>query len=95
MELREQHFSFQAHTRREAVLGDFAWTTEALGNILKNCMEHTPPGGSILVTARENAIFTEYVDKICAIFQRAQDQGLLTVQIVFTDDSAQRSEGSL
>lgn len=43
----------------------------------------------------ENAIFTEYVDKICAIFQRAQDQGLLTVQIVFTDDSAQRSEGSL
>ncbi len=61
MELREQHFSFQAHTRREAVLGDFAWTTEALGNILKNCMEHTPPGGSILVTARENAIFTEIV----------------------------------
>lgn len=61
MELREQHFSFQADTRREAILGDFAWTTEALGNILKNCMEHTPPKGSILVTARENAIYTELV----------------------------------
>lgn len=61
MELREQHFSFHANTCREAVLGDFAWTTEALGNILKNCMEHTPPGGSILVSARENAIYTEIV----------------------------------
>lgn len=29
--------------------------------------------------------FTEYVDKICAIFQRAQRQSLLTISIRYTD----------
>lgn len=38
---------------------DPAWMAEALGNILKNCMEHTPAGGRITVSARENAVFTE------------------------------------
>ncbi len=41
------------------ITADLAWCAEALGNILKNCMEHTPSGGSITVTARENAIYTE------------------------------------
>ena len=59
MELKDQHFSFTAETRRESFSGDFSWTVEALGNILKNCMEHTPSGGNIHVSASENAIFTE------------------------------------
>ena len=33
----------------------------------------------------ENTAFTKYVDKICSIFQRAQDQNILTVQIEYTD----------
>lgn len=41
--------------------GDFAWSTEAVLNILKNCMEHTPIGGQIQVTFSQNAIFTEIV----------------------------------
>lgn len=36
--------------------GDAAWTTEALGNILKNCMEHTPAGGTVRVDAWEDAL---------------------------------------
>lgn len=43
----------------ETLTGDFAWTTEAVGNILKNCMEHTPEGGTITVAARDTGIFTE------------------------------------
>ena len=43
----------------ESFTGDPAWTAEALGNILKNCMEHTPADGTITVRTRENAIFTE------------------------------------
>lgn len=43
----------------ETLYGDFAWMTEAVGNILKNCMEHTPEGGTITVIARETGIFTE------------------------------------
>ncbi len=38
--------------------GDMQYCAEALGNLLKNCMEHTPAGGSITIRATENAIYT-------------------------------------
>ena len=36
--------------------GDLAWTAEALENILKNCLEHTPAGGRVSVTVTEDAL---------------------------------------
>ena len=36
--------------------GDPAWSAEALGNILKNCMEHTSAGGEVRVRVREDAV---------------------------------------
>lgn len=39
--------------------GDREWTAEALGNLLKNCAEHTPPGGSVWVRCSENPLHTE------------------------------------
>lgn len=36
--------------------GDLAWTAEALGNVLKNCLEHTPSGGRVTVRASEDAL---------------------------------------
>ena len=57
MELRGQQLLFEPS---DAVLTvDPAWTAEALGNILKNCMEHTPEGGTVRVRARQTLIFTE------------------------------------
>ena len=41
--------------------GDIAWTEEALGNILKNCIEHTPDGGVIEVCADETALYSELI----------------------------------
>lgn len=41
--------------------GDFQWTKEALENIVKNCMEHTPSGGQIQIEAQENPIYTEII----------------------------------
>lgn len=49
------------HTRIEGepvLLGDRQYCTEALVNLLKNCMEHTPEGGSISAFASENSIYT-------------------------------------
>lgn len=43
----------------ETFTGDLVWTAEALGNILKNCMEHTPEGGTITITAQETALYTQ------------------------------------
>ena len=43
--------------------GDPAWTSEAVGNIVKNCMEHTPDGGRIDIDAAETALYSEIVIK--------------------------------
>lgn len=37
---------------------DRQYCTEAVVNILKNCMEHTPESGTIKISAAENAIYT-------------------------------------
>lgn len=41
--------------------GDFAWSKEAVGNVLKNCVEHIGENGRIHIHAGENAIYTEIV----------------------------------
>lgn len=33
---------------------DYAWTSEALSNIIKNCLEHTPRGGTVRICAQQN-----------------------------------------
>ena len=43
--------------------GDPAWTSEAVGNMVKNCMEHTPDGGRIEINAAETALYSEIVIK--------------------------------
>lgn len=40
------------------LLCDPHWTVEALINIIKNAHEHTPEGGVITITAKENPIYT-------------------------------------
>ena len=57
MELRGQTLKIKAADER--FTGDLSWTAEALGNILKNAMEHTPEGGEISVEAEETALYTE------------------------------------
>lgn len=56
MELRGQELVIHAN-------GDFtcdiAWTCEAIGNIVKNCMEHTSQGGKIEIETKDNALYTE------------------------------------
>ena len=65
-ELRGQQLCLCAEGQ---VTCDPAWTAEALGNIIKNCMEHTPEGGSIRVDAKETALYSEITvtDSGCGI----------------------------
>lgn len=60
MELRNQELMIRCDAD-VCYTGDFSWTAEAFGNILKNCMEHTPEGGIVEVTASQNAIYTEII----------------------------------
>ena len=51
------------------IIGDEAWLTEALVNILKNAHEHTDEGGTITICANNNPIYKEIVitDNGCGI----------------------------
>ena len=60
MELRGQELCIRADGDFR---GDFSWTCEAIGNIVKNCMEHTPEGGRIEINATENALYSEIIIK--------------------------------
>ncbi len=40
------------------VYTDLDWTMEAIMNLLKNCMEHTPPGGSVNCSYEQNPLYT-------------------------------------
>lgn len=40
---------------------DFHWTVEALINLIKNAMEHTPIDGKILIEATDNPLYIEIV----------------------------------
>ena len=39
------------------------WTTEALVNIIKNCVEHTFSNGSLDISYEKNSLYTEIVIK--------------------------------
>ncbi len=59
MDLKDQ--IIHTDIQDEQFSGDMAWCSEALGNILKNCVEHTPVGGTIHISAQETPLFTEIV----------------------------------
>ncbi|MCD7872289.1 MAG: HAMP domain-containing histidine kinase [Clostridiales bacterium] len=40
---------------------DENWCSEAIGNIIKNCIEHTPEYGEIFIGANKTTIFNEIV----------------------------------
>jgi signal transduction histidine kinase len=41
--------------------GDLNWSAEALTNVVKNCIEHTPEGGTIEISYGANALYTEII----------------------------------
>ena len=42
-----------------SIQADLDWTMEAIINLLKNCMEHTPSGGAIHCSYEQNPIYTQ------------------------------------
>lgn len=52
------HTELDAHAQFE---GDELWSAEAVENIIKNCIEHTPVGGSIMLQTTTDAIATRIV----------------------------------
>lgn len=60
MDIKMQTYSITGEDQ-VTLVGDFNWITEALINIIKNCVEHTPEKGNITIHFSENALFTEII----------------------------------
>jgi Signal transduction histidine kinase len=56
-ELKNQTLRIEAG--EAMIVCDENWMSEALLNILKNCVEHTPEGGEIRIACEENPLFTQ------------------------------------
>lgn len=57
MDVRSQTLRIECN--EETLSCDPTWTAEALGNLMKNCSEHTPEGGCITVSVEKTALFTQ------------------------------------
>ncbi|NLK27863.1 MAG: HAMP domain-containing histidine kinase [Clostridiales bacterium] len=58
MEIKEITYSKKVDNSH-IILCDFHWTSEALINIIKNCIEHTPCGGHISISFQDNPLYYE------------------------------------
>jgi signal transduction histidine kinase len=60
LEIKRQRL--EVHGEAEASFtGDLNWSAEAVTNVVKNCVEHTPEGGKIKITYSANALYAEII----------------------------------
>ncbi len=57
MELKDQTLSLEGEDSARLVC-DRQWSAEALLNVVKNCVEHTPAGGKITIRWQGNPLYT-------------------------------------
>ncbi|MBY2656142.1 HAMP domain-containing histidine kinase, partial [Clostridioides difficile] len=62
MEIKNQKLTIEGNDN-VSYIGDIDWSVEALVNIIKNCVEHTPEFGNIIITYKENPLFSELIIK--------------------------------
>ncbi len=60
--IMEKELEVSLPNNPEAVFqGDMEWSAESFINLLKNCAEHTPRGGSITINYSQNPLYTEII----------------------------------
>ena len=57
-ELKDISISFEGEDEIE-ILGDYHWNKEAILNIVKNAIEHTPNGKRIWIQLEDNSAYTK------------------------------------
>ncbi len=60
LEVKKQRLLVQG-SEGAGFTGDLNWSAEALTNVVKNCIEHTPEGGTIEIRYTANALYAEIV----------------------------------
>ena len=62
MELKNIDLSINGD-EKASYIGDINWSSEALVNIIKNCVEHTNENGSLTINYEENPLYSEIIIK--------------------------------
>jgi signal transduction histidine kinase len=60
IEIKKQRLVIRGEAE-SSFTGDLNWSAEALTNVVKNCIEHTPEGGSIEISYGANALYAEII----------------------------------
>jgi signal transduction histidine kinase len=60
LEIKQQRLVIQGD-EEASFTGDLNWSAEALTNVVKNCVEHTPEGGTIEISYGANALYAEII----------------------------------
>lgn len=60
MELKNQTLQIDI-PEEQFVTCDLQWTAEAISNIIKNCIEHTPEKGRIVIYSEEGGVYVQLV----------------------------------
>lgn len=61
IDIKQQHIYVKGENSK--FIGDYNWQLEALTNILKNCIEHTPENKNIYINFSKNNFYTKIVIK--------------------------------
>lgn len=62
MSYKQEQIQIEKHGDEDVYLQcDKNWTTEALINVINNCMQHSPPNETIIIDWKTNAIYTQIV----------------------------------
>ena len=62
IEIKNQEIIVQGD-KNAKIIGDYKWQLEAINNVVKNAIEHTPENKKIWITLEENSLFTKIVIK--------------------------------
>lgn len=60
LEIKKQHLEVHGDDGA-SFTGDLNWSAEALTNVVKNCVEHTPEGGKIEIAYAANVLYAEII----------------------------------
>lgn len=61
IDIKQQHIIINGKDAK--IIGDYNWQLEALTNIVKNCVEHTPENKNIYISFEENNFYTKITVK--------------------------------
>ena len=59
LDIKQQHVIIEGKDAK--LIGDYNWQLEAITNIVKNCIEHTPENKRIFINFEENNFYTKIV----------------------------------